>query len=106
MADQPTIPTLLERAQVPAHFPLFRNAASLAHLAHNGSGPPYILVGGKAWYEVADITEWIEQNKRRGREPEDPEIRTSLPPKSKRRGRPTKMQQYFRSLRPPANARS
>jgi hypothetical protein len=100
MAEEPHIPTLLERAKVPQHFPLFRNTAALAHLAHNGKGPPYVLVGGKAWYEVSDITAWIDRNKvRRANSSE----LIAPPPKPtrvglKKRGRPTKMEQYYRQV--------
>ncbi|MGE3335405.1 MAG: hypothetical protein AB7I36_17300 [Rhodospirillaceae bacterium] len=102
MAEAAQIPTLLERAQVPAHFPLFRNTASLAHLAHIGKGPPYVLVGGKAWYEIADITAWIDSNKVQGApRAAQPPLPKAVSIGLKKRGRPTKMEQYFRKLRPP-----
>jgi hypothetical protein len=108
MADESTIPTLLERAQVSAHFPLFRNAAALAHLAHIGTGPPYIIVGGKAWYELGDIKAWLEANKKRGPTPENDKPASSIPPIAvpKRRGRPTKFEQFHRQLRSPAEKTS
>jgi hypothetical protein len=104
MADQTTIPTLLERAQVPAHFPLFRNAAALAHLAHIGRGPPYVVVGGKAWYELTDINAWIESNKRRGplENQASSVVGTQPAPMYRKRGRPTKMEQFHRQLRKPS----
>lgn len=104
MPDPDAFPTLIERAQVPARFPMFRNAASLAHLAHSGKGPPYILVGGKAWYEVADIMSWIDNNKIRGQGLPEPRPRPPIheSPALKKRGRPTKMEQYHRQLRAPA----
>lgn len=109
MPEESALPTLLERAQVPSHFPLFRNAASLAHLAHSRKGPPYIIVGGKAWYEVADIMSWINQNKVRTSEGNEVGVkrpRTISPPTAKKRGRPSKMEQYHRQLRMPAHKES
>ncbi len=103
MPNPEALPTLIPRAQVPARFPMFRNSASLAHLAHNGKGPPYILVGGKAWYEVADIMSWIDSNKIRGQSlsPIDTRPPIHAAPSIKKRGRPTKMEQYHRQLRAP-----
>ncbi len=104
MAEANGIPTLLERAKVPEHFPLFRNAAALAHLAHSGKGPPYILVGGKAWYEVDDIQTWINENKVRSAHRDI--VDSSPKPIAvafKKRGRPTKMEQYLRQQRAPAS---
>lgn len=106
MAEDSPLPTLLERAQVPSHFPLFRNAASLAHLAHSRKGPPYIIVGGKAWYEVADIMSWINQNKVRSSEVDLGRPKALAAPLVKKRGRPTKMEQYHRQLRMPAHKES
>jgi hypothetical protein len=98
MADEPTI---LERSSVPQFFPFFRNAASLAHLAHCHKGPPYVLIGGKAWYEVSDIRQWIEGIKKSG--PSQAPITrltpTPRPPGPKKRGRPSKLEQYERRVR-------
>src|SRR6185437_2976973 len=91
----------LERAQVPLRFPQFRNSAALAHLAHKARGPRYVLVGGKAWYDPADIAAWLESNKRFG------PVRNTLSSKptparslagerSIKRGRPTKFEQMKR----------
>ena len=94
-------PTVLERSSVPQFFPFFRSAASLAHLAHCRKGPRYVLIGGKAWYEIADILSWIESNKKNG----PPGSSTPSPPSplrpaaAKKRGRPTKMEQYERHVR-------
>jgi hypothetical protein len=99
--------TVLARSAVPAHFPQFRTAAALAHLAHCGKGPPYTLVGGRAWYEITDIREWLEHNKRCG--PAIPWSATTSPGdhdrqrSNKKRGRPTKSEQYQRRL---ANSQS
>jgi hypothetical protein len=99
--------TVLERSDVPAHFPQFRTAATLAHLAHCGKGPLYTLVGGRAWYEITDIREWLEHNKRYG--PTIPKGTTTSPDDHNRqrsnnkRGRPTKSEQYQRRL---ANSQS
>lgn len=106
MPEQSTLPILIERAQVPSHFPLFRNTAALAHLAHSRKGPPYILVGGRAWYDVADIKAWLEQNKKVGPTEEQKKRGDSEGPavSKKKRGRPTKREQYYRGLRQPRTA--
>lgn len=87
---------VIERSAVPLHFPQFKNAASLAHLAHCGKGPPYALVGGKAWYEVADIKNWLDANKRVG--PVKTDMSIPRPPTTSTaiRGRPTKAEQFRR----------
>ena len=94
-------PTILERSSVPDFFPVFRNAAALAHLAHCRKGPRYVLVGGKAWYEVSDIRAWIEHNKKAGPRESTPIKTPSAPPPPgiKKRGRPSKMEQYRRRVR-------
>jgi hypothetical protein len=90
----------LKRSAVPQYFPQFRNPAALAHLAHCGRGPRYVLVGGTAWYDPKDIRKWLETKKIVG-----PSYRhqtsivkmrdgsASIPPK---RGRPTKLEQLRR----------
>lgn len=93
-------PTILERSTVPEFFPFFRNSAALAHLAHCRKGPRYVLVGGKAWYEVSDIRDWIERNKKSG--PQGiPIVKGTPPPQApaRKRGRPSKMEQYHRRVR-------
>ena len=92
---------LLQRSMVPAEFPQFRSAAALAHLAHHGRGPRYVLVGGIAWYDPADIYQWLESNKKIG--PVKSSQRRPLAEVAKReahekrtRGRPTKLQQMLR----------
>jgi hypothetical protein len=92
-------PGYLERAAVHRYFPQFRNAATLAHLARTGRGPLYVIVGGRAWYDPADIRAWLEENKQSG------PGRTSVTrgtvnrgdiSKAKKRGRPTKLEQMRR----------
>lgn len=91
---------LLPRSEVPLHFPQFRHSAALAHLAHRGRGPLYVLIGGVAWYDPADIRAWLEQNKRRGpdrvpgRIPTKPSVHQV--PDTVKRGRPTKLEQMRR----------
>jgi hypothetical protein len=95
----------LKRADVPLQFPQFRHAAALAHLAHHGRGPKYVLVGGSAWYDPADIREWLESKKTVG---PAQRARTSIAPKAIRtaatpppkRGRPTKLEQIRRRQAP------
>ena len=99
--DTKTLSVCMKRAAVPARFPQFRSAASLAHLAHTGRGPRYVLVGGHAWYEVSDIRTWLDQNKRVGPNlaPKDRQsgVTDPQPGKSrKKRGRPTKAEQKRR----------
>lgn len=93
--------SLLQRSMVPVHFPQFRNASALAHLAHLGKGPRYVLVGGVAWYDPVDIDQWLENNKKTG--PTKPRERHILTANTKqqvhdprRRGRPTKLEQMLR----------
>lgn len=95
----------LERAAVPLHFPQFKNAASLAHLAHCSKGPPYILVGGRAWYDVEEIRLWLDDNKKRGPGHPDNAEKDDLikPSQVRKRGRPTKMEQYQRRVRETLN---
>jgi hypothetical protein len=97
----------LERSAVPLQFPQFRNSGALAHLAHVRRGPRYVIVGGKAWYDPADIREWLEARKQCG-PPQDGQTpgRTSAQAvestRSRKRGRPTKLEQMTRRLgRPP-----
>jgi hypothetical protein len=92
---------LLQRSKVPAHFPQFRSVAALAHLAHLGRGPRYVLVGGIAWYDPADINQWLENNKTTG--PAKAKERQVFSNAAKRelhgtgkRGRPTKLEQMLR----------
>jgi len=94
----------IERSAVPRRFPQFRNPAALAHLAHLGRGPRYVLVGGKAWYDPADIRAWLEQNKRCGPKRHLSATVSSAVPveesgKPKKRGRPTKLEQMKRRAR-------
>jgi hypothetical protein len=94
-------PTILERSSVPQFFPVFRNTAALAHLAHCRKGPRYVLIGGKAWYEVSDIRVWLESSKQHG-PPGSPLLRgrgPAPPFPTKKRGRPSKMEQYERRVR-------
>jgi hypothetical protein len=91
----------LARSAVPLEFPQFRNSGALAHLAHVGRGPPYVVVGGRAWYDPQDIRAWLELNKRCGpqrdlplREPAP--SRAGEPVRPKKRGRPTKLEQMRR----------
>jgi hypothetical protein len=96
---EPVAPISLERSRVPEFFPQFRNAAALAHLANKGRGPRYVLVGGRAWYDQADILAWLESNKRSGPKIEcktTAEQPKQLPQPRRGRGRPTKMQQSLR----------
>jgi hypothetical protein len=91
---------LLQRSMVPAHFPQFRSAAALAHLAHLGRGPRYVLVGGVAWYDPADINQWLESNKKAGptKSREQMILTKHIKPEPhgiRRRGRPTKLEQIL-----------
>jgi hypothetical protein len=75
----------------------------LAHLAHVGRGPRYVIVGGKAWYDPADIRAWLEARKQYGpsqarQVPERISARAVEGAKPKRRGRPTKLEQMTRRL--------
>jgi hypothetical protein len=91
-------PQSLERSRVPEFFPQFRNAAALAHLANKGRGPRYVLVGGRAWYDQADILTWLESHKRVGPAyGKNDYVKQSgeTISKSRRRGRPSKMQQFL-----------
>jgi hypothetical protein len=92
------IPQALERSEVPLHFRQFQNAAVLKKLAHSGKGPLYQLIGKKAWYETADIVDWLNSRKRRGPPRADATAAHkeqaasgALPiPPRRRRGRPSK----------------
>jgi len=91
------------RALVPVRFPMFRNAAALAYLAHRGDGPRYVLVGGVAWYALADIRQWLETNKKAGTGCNRTRLARSEPPTPAvpvlpKRGRPTKAEQMRRRL--------
>lgn len=39
--------------------------ATFADYARRGEGPPYIVVGGRAWYRKADLDRWLESRVRR-----------------------------------------
>lgn len=102
-ATPPDIPLALERSEVPRYFRQFQNAAVLKKLAHSGKGPLYQVIGRKAWYETADIIAWLEARKQSGPEPSKthlskPEITRQPIPKipPRRRGRPTKVEQFRR----------
>jgi hypothetical protein len=93
--------TLIQRSEVPGRFPQFRSGAALAYLAHLGRGPRYVLVGGIAWYDPIDIIHWLEINKRTGpvkggKQPTHSESVNSKTRRSRRRGRPTKLEQMLR----------
>jgi hypothetical protein len=98
------IPRSLERSEVPRYFRQFRDASVLKKLAHARKGPLYQLIGRKAWYETADIVAWLEA--RKGAGPARPQTGTEVLPASsknpaapkKKLGRPTKTEQYLRSL--------
>jgi hypothetical protein len=96
-------PSSLERSVVPLQFPQFRNSGALAHLAHVGRGPRYVIVGGKAWYDPADIRAWLEARKQNGpaharQLPERISARAVEGDQPKKRGRPTKLEQMSRRL--------
>ena len=99
--DQNTPPPhdFLERSAVPLEFPQFRNSGALAHLAHVGRGPRYVVVGGRAWYDPQDIRAWLELNKRCGPK-RDLQLskaeRGAESVRPKKRGRPTKLEQIRR----------
>ena len=102
---EPSIGGPIERSRVPFYFPQFRTAAALAHLAHRGRGPSYILIGGQAWYDPADIRAWLENNKQVG--PVRPAVLAPKADQSKpsiseapKRGRPTKLEQLKRRQAP------
>ena len=92
--------SVLERSAVPAHFPQFRTAAALAHLAHCGKGPPYTLVGGRAWYEIEDIKGWLNANKQQGpaqtADAGSTANRSNSQKPGSKRGRPSKAELYCR----------
>ena len=97
--DDPTPPGWLARSAVPLYFPQFRKVGTLAHLAHVGRGPRYVLVGGTAWYDPTDIRAWLEENKQYG--PTRLAGRATVPKRQgavglKKRGRPTKLEQMKR----------
>jgi hypothetical protein len=103
--DTTDAPACLKRAAVPGYFPQFKNAATLAHLAHKRCGPRYVLVGGQAWYDISDIRMWLDQQKRSG--PTTPAKREQNPinnrqtgSTAKKRGRPTKAEQMRRRSAP------
>ena len=99
------IPPSLERSEVPRYFRQFRDASVLKKLAHARKGPLYQLIGRKAWYETADIVAWLEARKGAGpARPRDVSapgastpVQAALPVK-KKLGRPTKTEQYLRTL--------
>jgi hypothetical protein len=99
------IPRSLERSEVPLYFRQFRDASVLKKLAHSRKGPLYQLIGRKAWYETADIIAWLEA--RKGAGPARPRVGSApnpsaplqaRPPQKKKLGRPTKTEQYLRTL--------
>ena len=101
--DADSSPSSLERSVVPLQFPQFRNSSALAHLAHVGRGPRYVIVGGKAWYDPADVRAWLEARKQYGPSqarqlPERISARAVEGAKPKKRGRPTKLEQMTRRL--------
>ncbi len=95
------IPKALERSEVPHYFRQFQSTSVLKMLAHTGKGPLYQLIGRRAWYETADIVNWLNSRKRQGppRAMGDEKTATSAAPATdsklmhKRRGRPTKAAQ-------------
>ena len=101
--DADSSPSSLERSAVPRQFPQFRNSGALAHLAHVGRGPRYVIVGGKAWYDPADIRAWLEARKQYGPSqarqlPDRNSTRAVEGAKPRKRGRPTKLEQMTRRL--------
>ena len=47
----------LTRRQVASEYPI--SYSTLAHMAMNGEGPPYAIIGKKAVYARRDIERWI-----------------------------------------------
>ena len=99
------IPRSLERSEVPRYFRQFRDASVLKKLAHSRRGPLYQLIGRKAWYETADIIAWLDARKgtgparpREGSAPNPPAPLQATSPVKKKLGRPTKTEQYLRTL--------
>jgi hypothetical protein len=97
------IPATLERSEVPRYFRQFRDASVLKKLAHARKGPLYQLIGRKAWYETADIVAWLEARKGAGPARPDTSVAAAASPNAtaaakKQIGRPTKMEQYLRTL--------
>jgi hypothetical protein len=103
--DKTEPPACLTRSAVPGYFPQFKNAATLAHLAHKRRGPRYALVGGHAWYEISDIRIWLDQQKRAGpvsfpKTGKNPVRHGQTGSMAKKRGRPTKAEQMRRKSVP------
>ena len=48
----------LTRREVAEEYPI--SYSTLAHLAMEGKGPPYLRIGKKAIYRVVDVERWIE----------------------------------------------
>jgi hypothetical protein len=97
------IPRSLERSEVPRYFRQFRDASVLKKLAHARKGPLYQLIGRKAWYETTDIIAWLEARKGAGPARPHTGMAAAASPKTpaapkKQIGRPTKMEQYLRTL--------
>ncbi|WP_169542756.1 helix-turn-helix transcriptional regulator [Sneathiella aquimaris] len=72
----------LTRKQVAECYPI--SFSNLAHLAHQGRGVRYRIIGKNAVYRVDDIEAWLEQQ--------------VIEPTKGRRGRPRKSKKRQKSL--------
>ena len=73
----------LTRREVAREYPISYSA--LAHLAMEGRGPPYSLIGRKAVYDALKVERWIESH---GVDLAAKLVRANL---TARRGRPRKV---------------
>lgn len=61
----PTPPRGFDRDRNGAAEYLGCRAATLADQACKGEGPPFVVVGGRAWYRDADLDRELERRMRR-----------------------------------------
>lgn len=61
----PTPPRGFDRDRPGAATFLGCRPATLADMARKGEGPPYVVVGGRAWYRDSDLERELERRMRR-----------------------------------------
>ena len=53
------LPVLIARSEVEKYFPGVLSRATLAKLASEGTGPPYLKVGRRVVYRTRDLLDWL-----------------------------------------------
>ena len=53
------LPPLIARSEVERYFPGVLRRSTLAKLASQGTGPPYLKIGRRVVYRTKDLLNWL-----------------------------------------------